>query len=326
LKAPSKGLFLFHQIMIKPPALNPGDKVAIVSPARKLPKDDVDYAMSVLEGWGLVVEQGKNILSNAHSYLSGTDKERLADLQTAIDDPTVSAIFCARGGYGTTRIIDQLDLTALQRRHKWIVGFSDITSLHLLLYKNGFESIHGTMPVLFQKPAAASSVQNLRQLIFGADFELAANSSIHNIQGDATGSLVGGNLSLIVESLGTATSPDTDGCILVIEEIDEFKYRVDRMLNTLRRAGKLSNLHGLVVGHMTSISDSELPFGETTYEMVLNAVRDYNYPVAFNFPTGHDQPNYPWIHGAAARLSVKAGGALLTGSDGSPKEKIQQSI
>jgi muramoyltetrapeptide carboxypeptidase len=298
--------------MIKPALLQTGDRIAIVSPARKVQPADVENAAQVFSGWGLEVVFGSNLHSNAHSYLAGTDQERLNDLQLAIDNTEIKAVISARGGYGTTRILDRVNINALQKNPKWIIGFSDITALHLKLFQVGIMSIHATMPALFSKADAAKSVESLRKILFEKEFSLEATPCVDNREGDARGRLVGGNLSLVADSLGTSTEPDMTNAILMIEEIDEYRYRIDRMMTQLKRAGKLASLSGLVVGHMTDIKESELPFGESVKKIILNAVEEYDYPVAFRFPFGHENPNLAWRHGEHVRLKVDQNGASIS--------------
>jgi muramoyltetrapeptide carboxypeptidase len=290
--------------MTIPKNLKPGDKIGVVAPARKINPADLEFAVNVMSLWGLEVVLSKNIYSSDHSYLSGTDEERLSDIQTMINDPDIHAIISARGGYGSTRILDAIDFSPLKQNPKWIIGFSDITAIHLKLLKHQIASIHGTMPILFSNSASKLSVESLKALLFSGEYRIDALPSSSNVRGQFTGIVTGGNLSLIVDSLGTATEPDTTNKILVLEEIDEYLYKIDRMMTQLHRAGKLSNLRGLIIGHMTNLKDSDLKFGEGVEAIVLNAVKDYSYPIAFNFPSGHDHPNYAWIHGAEAMFSV----------------------
>ena len=297
--------------MIKPPLLKPGDKVGIAAPARKVRPDDIALAVQILVTWGLDVIPGKNLFSEHHGYLAGLDEERLSDFQSMVDDASMKAIFCARGGYGSTRIIDQLDFDSLSTNPKWIIGFSDITSLHLKLNEAGIQSIHGTMPLLFSKPEAAQSVESLRELVFSGRARLTSPANSYNRGGEVQGEVLGGNLSLLVDALGTRTEPDTTNKILVIEEIDEYLYKIDRMLQHLKRAGKFNDLAGLVVGHMTDIKDTELKFGESIEALILNAVREYSFPIAFNVPTGHQDPNLAWIEGGLAHFRVSSGGLSL---------------
>jgi muramoyltetrapeptide carboxypeptidase len=301
--------------MIRPPALSRGDKIMLIAPSRKVQPADIEPAIKILKEWGLEVLTGSNIHSNAHTYLAGTDPERLGDFQSAINDVSIRAIISARGGYGSTRIIDQLDISALSTHPKWIVGFSDITAIHLKLFRSGIMSIHAIMPILFSKPQAAHSIESLRRVLFEGGFSITSTPAEKNRFGESHGTVIGGNLSLLVDSLGTPSEVDCSNAILVIEEIDEYRYRLDRMMIQLKRAGKLENLNGLVIGHMTDIKDPELPFGDVVEDIVLNAIREYDYPVAFKFPTGHDQPNLAWIHGGLATFSVsKDGGKLSSAS------------
>jgi muramoyltetrapeptide carboxypeptidase len=291
--------------MIKPGRLLQGDTIRLVAPARKVFKTQIDDAVNVFKSWGVNVELGKNLFNDSHSYLGGNDEERLADLQDAIDDPNVKVIISARGGYGSSRIIDSLDLRSLEKKPKWVIGFSDITALHLKLYSKGFMSIHATMPILFSNPESFVSIESLRRLLMEDHTSITWDGNQSNRSGKAYGRLIGGNLSLIIDSLGTLAEPDMTGCILVIEEIDEYKYRLDRMMNHLRRAGKLAQLNGLIIGHMTDIKESELPFNESVENIIRNAAREYKYPISFGFPSGHENPNMAWIHGEYYEVDVQ---------------------
>jgi muramoyltetrapeptide carboxypeptidase len=295
-----------------PSPLKHGDRVTIVGPARKINEADVKHASDVLSSWGLKVFLSKNLFSTSHAYLAGSDEERLSDFQSAIDDREIKAIICARGGYGTTRILDALDFSPLKNSPKWIVGFSDVTALHLKLFRHNIASIHATMPILFAREDSQPSIESLRNLLFTGYCKIETIATDFNRKGAATGTVIGGNLSLVVDSLGTSTEPDTTHSILILEEIDEYLYKIDRLMVQLRRAGKLKNLRGLIVGHMTDIKDSDLKFGETVEQIILNATRDYSYPIAFRFPSGHENPNHAWIHGAEATLQVESNSVSLT--------------
>jgi muramoyltetrapeptide carboxypeptidase len=300
--------------MIKPPRLRVGDKIAIVAPARKIARDQIEASIKEFENWGLKVQLGSNLFSNHHAYLSGTDSERLADLQAAVDDEKVKAIICGRGGYGSTRILNDLNFSKVQTIPKWIVGFSDITALHLTLLHHSIMSLHGTMPILFSKKDAGMSIDSLKQVLFSGEFTVETESNPLNIFGKCSGRLIGGNLSMIIDSFATASEPDTNGAILVLEEIDEYFYRLDRMMTQLNRAGKLKGLKGLLVGHFTDIKESELPFGESFQSIILDKIKHYKYPVAFNFPSGHENPNMAWTHGCMADLDVSENGTILKSS------------
>lgn len=301
--------------MILPPRLKDGDKIGIVAPSRRISPAQIDPALVVLTSWGLTPSVGNYLFSSSHSYLAGSDEERRKDFQQMIDDPEITAIFCARGGYGSTRIIDDIDFSSLVKHPKWIVGFSDITAFHLRLQQIGIASIHGTMPIFFGKEEAQSSVESIRAILFDGKCEIDCPPNGFNRAGRCEAAVIGGNLSLIVDSLNTPSEPDTDNKILVLEEVDEYYYKVDRMLTQLRRAGKLKKLAGLIIGHMTDMKDSDLAFGETVQDIILHAVRDYAYPVAFSFPSGHNNPNHAWIEGGTATLDVGVGGVKLSYPD-----------
>jgi muramoyltetrapeptide carboxypeptidase len=290
--------------MIRPPQLQQGDTIGLVAPGRKVSQPDVAASLSVFASWGLQVKLAPNLFSEDHAYLAGTDQQRLEDFQLMMEDPSVSAIICARGGYGSSRFVDHLDFSALRNAPKWIVGFSDVTAIHLKLFSLGIQSIHATMPILFSQAQSKGSVDKLREVLFGESSSIASPGHPKNKTGTVSGQIIGGNLSLIVDSLGTSSEPDTEGKILVVEEIDEYRYRIDRMMNHLKRAGKLKGLAGLVVGHMTDIKDSTLPFGETEEEIVLHHTQGSHYPIAFQFPIGHENPNLAWKHGATVELVV----------------------
>lgn len=298
--------------MIQPPFLKQGSTVGIIAPARKLDEGLAQKAKELLESWGLPVVLGKHLFTNEHSYLSASDEHRRVDFQQMLEDEKVEAIFCARGGYGSTRIIDQLNFESLLKKPKWIIGFSDITSIHLQLNKLEVQSIHGTMPVLFASEEQKRSVEALRILLFGGLEPMVVPYDVSNRQGSVAGQLIGGNLSLLIDSLGTTSEVDTRNKILVIEDVGEYFYKIDRMMTQLKRANKLSGLVGLVVGHFTDITESTLAFGETIKEMMLHHTRDYRYPVAFNFPIGHHQPNLPFVQGAQVKLTVNDHGSTIS--------------
>jgi muramoyltetrapeptide carboxypeptidase len=221
-----------------------------------------------------------------------------------IDDPGIKAIICARGGYGSTRIVEDIDFTKLNKEPKWVIGFSDVTAFHLQLVSRGVASIHATMPIFFSNDDSADSVESLRNVLFSGSCEIEMTPEKENRIGRAEGEVIGGNLSLLVDALTTPSEPDTNNKILIVEEVDEYFYKLDRMFTQLRRTGKLQKLAGLVIGHMTDIKNPELAFGETVSQIVMHAVRDYHYPVAFSFPSGHQNPNIAWIHGGKGILDV----------------------
>lgn len=287
--------------MITPQYLNKGDKIAIVAPAGKIKSKIVDSAVKVIEDWGLKVVSGDNIF-NDHFQYAATDKERLQDFQKALDNKEIKAILCARGGYGLIRIIDKLDFTNFQKNPKWIVGFSDITILHSHIYTNyGIETIHGTMTAGLKDSASAES---LRKALFGKTLSYQINTHPLSVTGNTRGVLIGGNLAILCSLLGSESDTDTSDKILLIEDTGEYLYRLDRMMWQMKRAGKLENLAGLIVGGMTDMKDNDHPFGKTAYEIIAEAVGDYNYPVCFGFPSGHRDDNRALILGRQAVLSV----------------------
>jgi muramoyltetrapeptide carboxypeptidase len=306
--------------MIRPTFLSAGNTVALAATGRKVSAAQMQKAIEVLSSWGLNVLQTPHLFSEVHDYLAGTDETRLRDFQQMLDDKNVCAIFCARGGYGTTRILDGLDFTSFLEKPKWIVGFSDVTALHLKLLQLQIESIHGTMPILFSSTGIEPSMESLKKVLFGEDFTMQATAHRANRLGQTTGPILGGNLSLLADALGTSCEPDTAGKILVIEEIDEYKYRLDRMLTHLRRAGKLDHLAGLIIGHMTDIKDPEPAFGEEIAGMVMDKISGTQYPVAFNFPIGHENPNMAWRHGSLMSLDVNPTGSMLQPATGLLRE------
>ncbi|AYB30610.1 S66 peptidase family protein [Chryseolinea soli] len=306
--------------MIRPTFLSAGNTVALAATGRKVSTAQMQKALEVFSSWGLNVLRAPHLFSEKHGYLAGTDDERRRDFQQMLDDKNVRAIFCARGGYGTTRILDGLDFTSFLENPKWIIGFSDVTALHLKLLQLQVESIHSTMPILFSSTGIEPSLESLKKVVFGEDFTIQAAAHRANRLGQATGPVLGGNLSLLTDALGTSSDPDTAGKILVIEEIDEYKYRFDRMLTHLKRAGKFNQLAGLIIGHMTDMKDPEPAFEEDFADMVMDKIAGTQYPVAFNFPIGHENPNLAWRHGSLMSLDVNPTGSMLQPATGLLRE------
>jgi len=287
--------------MITPQYLNKGDKIAIITPAGKIKKEVVTSAVNVLEGWGLQVILGENTF-NEHFQFAATDDERLQDFQKALDDKEIKAILCARGGYGVIRIVDQLNFTDFQKHPKWIVGFSDITILHSHIHTNfNIETIHATMVAGI---ADDNSAESLRKVLFSETltYEIPTHPSYR--AGQADGQIVGGNLAILTSLLGSKSDLDTSGKLLFIEDVGEYLYRLDRMMWQLKRAGKLENLAGLIVGGMTDMKDNDDPFGKTANEIITEAVEEYDYPVCFGFPAGHQNNNQTLIFGRKATLII----------------------
>ncbi|HRH65067.1 MAG TPA: LD-carboxypeptidase [Bacteroidia bacterium] len=293
--------------MIRPPYLKPGDTVMIVSTARKVNKAEVKPAVDILESWGLQVKFGKNLYKFQNQF-SGSDEERTADFQSALNNKNVHAVMFARGGYGTVRIIDRIDFRRFVKNPKWLIGYSDITVIHSQVHKLGVETIHAPMPFNLSK-LSANCLSVLKDALFGQTLRYTSSKQQAvleklNRQGSAKGELVGGNLSILYSLSGTPSDIETKGKILFLEDLDEYLYHVDRMMMNLKRSGKLADLAGLIVGGMADMKDNEVPFGKTAEEIILDAVAEYAYPVLFGFPAGHIPNNYPLIFGREAMLKV----------------------
>lgn len=298
--------------IIIPPYLAEGSTVGITCPSGYVSEERVLYAGKVLQDWGFRVKRGKTIGTGEY-YFSGTDAERLADLQAMLDDPEVDAIIMGRGGYGMSRIIDDVNFDLFLSRPKWVTGFSDITILHNHILRNcGMATLHSPMCGAF-KPhtAGADYLLSFRNALTGAPLEYAAPASSYNREGTATATLTGGNLALLAHLTGSISEVPTDGRILFIEDIGEHLYNIDRLLLNLKRAGKLDHLAGLVVGSFTDLQDTDRPFGQTVEEIVWDKVKEYSYPVCFNFPCGHQEVNYTLTLGGQHRLEVSADGGRL---------------
>lgn len=287
---------------ITPPYLKKGDLVAITCPAKKLPKP-MDDAVALLQSWGLRVVLGDTVTASYHQF-AGDDALRAHDMQRFINDNEVKAIFAARGGYGTIRIIDDIDFGPLKTNPKWIIGFSDITVIHShLLHNFDIESIHGQMPINIPD-ASALSLQSLKQALFGEELSYRFDTDAINKPGQAVAPVIGGNLMMLISLSGSASDLNFDNKILFIEDVGEYYYSVDRMIHCLKRAGKLEKLAGLVVGGFTDLKDNDVPFGFSINEIITNAVSAYNYPVAFGFPAGHVTNNNALILGRQATFHV----------------------
>ncbi len=291
--------------MRTPSYLHPNDKIGLVAPARKVSQDEIAHCLRTLEEWGLKPVLGENIYGEADQF-SGTDEERTADFQQMLDDPEIKAILCARGGYGTLRIIDRLDFSNFVEKPKWIAGFSDATILHAHLNEClEIESIHSPMAINFKDDADTdNAIEAFRRVLFGESKGYEIGMHDLNRRGDASGILVGGNLSLLYALNGSVSDLNTDGKILFLEDLDEYLYHIDRMMQNLLRAGKLSNLAGLVVGGMTEMKDNKVPFGKTAEEIIRGVVDRFDYPVAFGFPAGHVKTNLALILGRKINFEV----------------------
>ena len=293
--------------MIKiPPYLQKGDTIGIVCPAGAMPVEKVSECIRILnEDWGFTTKVGKTV-GNSYNYFSGTDEERIADLQEMLDDDSVKAVLCARGGYGLTRIIDKIDFKKFKKQPKWVIGYSDVTVLHSHIYSQYYiSSLHSPMAGAFNDEGYKNEfVQSLRNALEGKKLKYSCPVHEFNRKGVAVGELVGGNLALLAHQVGTESDLKTRGRILFIEDISEYLYNIDRMLHQLKRSGKLSKLAGLIVGGFTETQDTERPFGQTAYEIIRDIVKEYDYPVCFDFPVSHTERNYALKIGVGYKLKV----------------------
>jgi muramoyltetrapeptide carboxypeptidase len=288
--------------MITPPYLQKGDTIAILATARKNIDDNLKPAIDLLQSWGLKVVIGSTIgLDN--NQLAGTDEQRAADFQQQIDNPNIKAIWCARGGYGTVRIIDLLDFTKFKRNPKWIIGFSDVTVLHNHLNTMGFKSIHGIMPVTVAR-ATPRAIESLRISLMGEKLQYEIAPFSMNKFGKATGELVGGNLSILYSLFGSPSAIDCQDKILFLEDLDEYLYHIDRMMINLKRNGCLDSIKGIIVGSMTKMKDNDIPWGKNAIEIIDDVTKNYNIPILYNFPAGHIQDNRALILGNKVTIEV----------------------
>ena len=287
----------------KPTYLKKGDTIMIVAPAGFVPDStEIEPGIALAKSWGLEVIVGNNAFKK-HNHFAGTDAERQSDLQFALDNINIKAIWCSRGGYGTVRIIDQIDFTAFEQHPKWVVGFSDITTLHSTIHNLGIATIHATMPG-GMKRASDEAKQTLYKALFGYSYDLEIPTNPLNKMGNAKGVLIGGNLSILNSMIGSFSEVNMNGKILFIEDVGEDLYRVDRMMYTLKRTGALKNLKGLIVGDFDYDVEKDTLFGGTHREIILNVVKDYNFPVLFDFPAGHVRDNRALIFGKEIHIEV----------------------
>lgn len=303
--------------MIKPLALQKNDTVGILSTARNISVEEIQPALQWLKTLGLKIKLGKTIGLKHHQF-AGTDAERAVDFQQMIDDPDIKAIWCARGGYGTVRIIDQLDFHTFKKQPKWIIGYSDVTVLHNHLQCLGYESLHAQMAQGIDEKSEAART-TLKKTLFGESISYEIPASAKNRKGEARGELVGGNVSIVYSLLGSPSSISTKGKILFLEDLDEYLYHIDRMLQNIKRNGYFEQLSGLVIGGMSDMRDNtkafgfsaDRPFGQTAEEIILETLALYDFPICFNFPAGHIHDNRTLIFGREASLKVTEEGVRL---------------
>jgi muramoyltetrapeptide carboxypeptidase len=283
-----------------PHYLKKGDKVALVATARKISPDEIQHAVHTLQKEGYEVILSPVLFEEEHQF-AGTDEIRREGLQWALDDAEIKAILCVRGGYGSVRIIDRFDFTKFTETPKWICGYSDVTVLHSHIFQN-FEipTLHSTMPINF--PKDEGSTQSLLKALRGERIQTKWEKHALNRNGNCEGIVVGGNLSLLYALSGSMSDIDTEGRILFLEDLDEYLYHIDRMMMQLKRSGKLSNLKGLLIGGMSEMKDNAIPFGKNAFEIIKEAVKEYEYPIYFGFPAGHEKLNLAFKLGMSCKI------------------------
>ena len=296
--------------MIIPKKINIGDKIGIISTARKISLIELTPALNILESWGLEVVFG-SFLFEEYNQFSGTVTQRSSDLQSMIDDDSIKAILCARGGYGTVQIIDKVDFSHLIKNPKWIIGYSDVTVLHSHLHQLGISSLHATMPINFEKNTP-KALESLKSALFGLGNLTEIDHHHFNRFGKVEGEIVGGNLSILYSLLGSDSDINTEGKILFIEDLDEYLYHVDRIMMNLKRNGKLKNLKAMIIGGMSDMNDNTIPFGKTAEEIILEYIKEFDFPVCFNFPAGHLDDNRCVRFGVKSVLEVNKNGVSLS--------------
>ena len=291
-----------------PPYLKKGDIIGITCPASYLTAANADKCIETLQQWGFEVMVGKTLGSKSKNYFSASDEDRANELQAMLDDKSIKAIIFGRGGYGMGRIIDKLNFSKFKKNPKWIIGFSDITLLHCHLYgHHKISSIHGPMAIGFNKEKSnAESIDSLHKLLIGKKFNYNCKFHKNNRVGTVKGKLIGGNLALLVNAIGTASDFETKNKIFFIEDVGEYLYAIDRMFYQLKRSGKLNKLAGLIIGGFTDMKDTERPFGKTLENMIKELVEEFDYPVCFHFPISHGKENVAVKIGVEYELKITA--------------------
>ncbi|HWR93760.1 MAG TPA: LD-carboxypeptidase [Flavobacterium sp.] len=292
-----------------PEYLKKGDTVAIVATARKIDLETLQPAIKLLENWGLNVVIGKTI-GKEENQLAGPDWLRATDFQEMLDNPKIKAIWAAKGGYGTVRIIDRIDFTNFKKKPKWIIGFSDVTVLHSHINNMDIATLHAMMAISV-KTATPQAIESLQKALFGNSISYTLPQHPFNENGKAKGELVGGNLSVLYSIMGSKSEIDYKGKILFIEDLDEYLYHIDRMMMNLKRNGYFDNLQGLIIGGMTSMNDNEIPWGKDALQIIKNITKDYNFPVVYDFPAGHIKDNRALIFGKTITLEVNDKESIL---------------
>ena len=287
---------------MRPNSIQKGDTVGLIALACKVNFEILKPAIAWMENvWGLKIILGESLTSEYHQF-AGTDTIRANDFQTMLDNPEIKAIFSARGGYGSSRLLDSIDFTAFQKQPKWVIGFSDITAVHCHIHTLNIESLHATMPKIFLQEGGEESLESLKKILFGEETNYKIEPHKLNRLGVGEGQIIGGNLAILIHVIGSKSDINYDGKILFLEDINEYLYNIDRMMIQLKRSGKLQNLAGLIVGIFSDCQDNQVPFGKTAYEIIEEAVADYDFPVCYGFPVGHEVDN--WAIPCGRRLSL----------------------
>lgn len=293
-----------------PPYLTKGDTVAILATARKIDHEPLEPAIKLLKSWGLNVVVGKTVgLEN--NQLAGADWQRATDFQEMIDNPSIKAIWCAKGGYGTVRMVDRVDFTKFKKNPKWFIGFSDATVLHSHINNMDICTIHGIMCVSVAH-ATPEAIESFRKSLFGEKISYNIPAHKFNKPGKAKGELVGGNLSVLYSIIGSRSEIDYKGKILFIEDLDEYLYHIDRMMMNLERNGYFKNVKGIIIGGFTKMRDNDIPWGHDALEIIQDITKQYNIPICFNFPAGHITDNRALVFGKEITMEVTAGGTKVT--------------
>ncbi|MEL1246352.1 LD-carboxypeptidase [Flavobacterium sp. DGU11] len=300
----------FAQIAKIPPYLKKGDTIGILATARKVDMAPLETGIKLMESWGLHVVIGKTIGLD-DNQLAGPDWQRATDLQQMLDNPAIKAVWCAKGGYGTVRLIERLDFTKFKKKPKWFIGFSDATVLHSHINNFDIATLHGMVAISVGR-ATPEAIESFRKALFGEKLSYNIPPHAFNKTGKATGELVGGNLSVLYSIIGSPSEADYKGKIIFIEDLDEYLYHIDRMMMNLKRNGYFKDVKGIIIGGMTKMRDNDIPWGHDALEIIQDITKEYNIPICFNFPAGHIQDNRALIMGKTITLDVTAAGTKIT--------------
>jgi muramoyltetrapeptide carboxypeptidase len=289
--------------MKTPCGLKKGDKIGIIAPARKISAEDVYPATEIIKQHGFDPVYGTNLFAQYNQF-AGNDKIRVSDFQEMLDNPEIKAVVSVRGGYGTVRVVDNLNFNNFVKNPKWLAGYSDFTVVLNHVFENyNIQTLHATMPINFTQNTQ-ESLNKFFDILNGKKTNYEWKQHPLNKRGKVSGVLVGGNLSVLYSLIGSKSFPDTTGKILFIEDLDEYLYHIDRMMTALKRAGKLKNLKALLIGSMTDMNDNNIAFGKTAEEIIFDTVKDYNYPVAMGFQAGHINNNLPLVIGGFYKMEI----------------------